>query len=347
MDELEWLKENSPPTRPSRATSRRHRTQLRAAIATEGADGTRPRRPHRGNRSRHRVLLTTTVVIALCAVGAVVVALTADGGDGDGKINAASGDTSTTTATARTECTGPTPRQLAVPAGFGSPVDGAGPNSSPPHLAGQQVTHWTSGTTTIEQRWPADEKWAMRLPKSTATDGSFTGASEGSSTVGKDGVARRTVAFTVDSQQPGCSSLQVTVSGADPAAVDPIVEALTVQPFVSTEPLVTTTRAAASAPPVVACEGVVRAEVKALAVPVVATVGGDVKGARFATPSDALTDFVTTGRTLARTGYEELQLDDASITYVKQSPLGVVTTVHVVPSAADGWAVADWQASGC
>ena len=50
MDELEWLKHNSPSTRPSRDITKRHRTQLRAAIATEGADGTGPRRPRRDSR---------------------------------------------------------------------------------------------------------------------------------------------------------------------------------------------------------------------------------------------------------------------------------------------------------
>ena len=64
---------------------------------------------------------------------------------------------------------GAAPKELAIPAGFGTGA--AGPSSK------QQTTSWSSDLATIEQRWPAD---ADRIPESTGTDqaDSFTAVSD-------------------------------------------------------------------------------------------------------------------------------------------------------------------------
>jgi hypothetical protein len=349
MDELEWLKGNSPSTKPSRDITRRHRTQLRAAIATEGADGTQPRRPRRDRRSRHRVLVTGAVVVGLCALGAGVVALASSGRDGDEHtsevgVPAASGASSTTGVPAT--CAGAPPAELAIPSGFGKPVSAPAAQATTAPAKGQQVTSWTAPGATIEQRWPPDQETAARFGSpGVPTDGIRSYADGVVQGDEKSGV-RRTILFVFPGQPTACAGLQVTVSGRDAGTVDGIATGLVQAPFVSHEPLVSTTGVAAGAPPVVACEGVTREKVAAIAIPVVATVGGQVEQASFEQPTEALTDFLAGRTTLAPRGYEELRLDDGSFVYVKDVVGNVVTTVHVVP-AGGRWTVAEWQASGC
>jgi hypothetical protein len=138
----------------------------------------------------------------------------------------------------------------------------------------------------------------------------------------------------------------MTVYGRDAGTVDRVAEGFVTAPFVSHEPLVSTTGAAASAPPVIACKASTRVKTEAEAIPAVATVGGPVDQASFAQPTEALTDFLAARTTLAARGYEELRLDDGSFAYTKREVGNVVTAVHVVPTGA-GWTVTDWQASGC
>jgi hypothetical protein len=349
MDELEWLKEHSPSTRPSREVTRRHRTQLRAAIAAEGAEGTRPRRPRRERRSRHRVLFTSAVVVAVCAIGAGVIALTStDGGDGGSTVGAPASTDAATSTVAPPTCAGPPPKQLAVPAGFGNPVAAPAKQATSAPAATQQVTSWSSDRVTIEQRWPADPDAAQRfgvLP-SGSSDGSFSGSGELIPTVDDHGVAHRTTVYTFGGQAPGCEYVQVTVYGADVGAVDALADSMASAPFRSNEPLVATTAAALAAPSVVACEGAPKAAGMPFAAPVGATVGGPVTGGTFTQPADALADFLAGRTTLARSGYRELRVADSSVAYAKDVNGKVVTIVHVVPAKA-GWTVADWQASGC
>jgi hypothetical protein len=347
MDELEWLKEHSPSTQPSRDTVRRHRTQLRAAIASESAEGIRPRRVRRERRSRHRVLVTTTAVVAACALGAGIVALATTGGDDRAEV-AASGPSDTTSAAPTPACAGAPPAQLAVPAGFGNAVAAPAEHASAAPARTQSVTSWVSGSTTIEQRWPADaNKVPERLGRLAA--GEMSSVADGHAIDDGNGLAHRTIVFVFGGQAPGCETLQVTVYG-DEKAVETVTDALIAAPFPSSEPLVSTTATAAaveSTPPVVACRGPqVQPVVPAAAVPVVATIGGRVDGDGFAQPADALAHFLPEMKTLAQHGYRELRLPDSSIVYVKDVAGNVVTTVHVVTTKA-GWTVADWQASGC
>lgn len=342
MDELEWLKRNSPSTGPSRDITKRHRTQLRAAIATEGADGTGPRRPRRRRAGRHRVLITTAMVVAVCTVGAGVVALASSGGEHGSEVGApGAGDDASTAAPAQARaCAGAPPRQLVIPAGFGAPVAVPAAEATAAPEDTQQVTSWTSGAITIEQRWPADTDVAARLTDSSGLGDSLSSNAETQATVEKNGVAHRAVVFTFGSQAPGCAHLQVTVYGRDVRAVESVTDGLIETPFVSNEPLVTTTGVAVTAPAVVACDAPV-------VTPAVATVGDTVvSGTEFAQPADALGDFLQGRKALAPTGYQELRIDDASIVYVKDVEGSAVTAVHVVPTAA-GWTVADWRASGC
>jgi hypothetical protein len=352
MDELEWLKENSPATRPSRDVTRRHRTQLRAAIAAEGADGTRPRRPRREPRSRHRVLLTGAAVVSVCAIGAGVIALASTGGgDGTSTVGApAATAPATAPATAgesTAACASGPPKELAIPAGFGNPVAGAANDAKDAPTSGQQVTQWSSPSATIEQRWPADRDVAARFGAlRTPGDPSIGGGTEASATVDADGVVHRTMVFTFDTPTPECSALQVTVYGRDVDTVDEYVAELRAAPFRSSEPLVTTTGTAAAAPDVVACEGVIRADLVARGVRAVATVGGPARSGTYEQPQAALAAFLAEQRHLVPTGYEELHLDDASIVYVNEVAERPVATVHVVPTK-EGWTVSDWRASGC
>jgi len=342
MDELEWLKANSPPARPSPDTTRGHRTQLRAAIASEGADGSQPqrRRPRR-HPSRHRVLTSTAVVAVLCIGGATVVALVA-GGDGGSKRSVESPAARTPPAplsTAPFACTGPGPASLAVPAGFGpaQAIPAAQADTAPAPT--QQVTSWKSDRVTIELRWPADaarDPWADQ-PQSSA-DG-FSGVAEGGVTTDKDGVSHRTLFFLFPNQPKGCHTVQVTVYGTDRGQVGTVSEELNNAPFKSTTPLVTGTRAGA-VPSVVICD-----VPRGVAAPATRTGGALDTGA--SDPTSALAMFVVKRRDLPRLGYQSLDEPDGSIVYVNEPrPSVVVTTVHVVPSTT-GWIVHDWEASGC
>jgi hypothetical protein len=347
MDELQWLREHSPPTQPSRETARRHRTQLRTAIASEGTDGHRPRRLRRERRSRHRVLVTTTAVVAVCALGAGIVALATAGGDDDAARVAAPGTDGTTSAAPTPACAGAPPAQLAVPAGFGNAVAAPAEAATSPPARTQAVTSWTSGSSTIEQRWPAD---ADKVPRGIGplADDEMVSRADAHPIV-DGGIAHRTVVFSFGGQAPGCEHLQVTVYG-DEKTVDRISDALIAAPFASPEPLVTTTAAATaveSAPPVIACRGPqVQPVGMDATTPVAATIGGRVDGDAFAQPADALAQFLPERKTLAQSGYRELRLPDASIVYAKDVAGNVVTTVHV-EATNGGWAVTDWQASGC
>jgi hypothetical protein len=341
MDELEWLKEHAPPTAPSRDVTRRHRTQLRAAIATEGANGTRPRRPRRQHRSRHRVLATTAVVVALCAAGAGVIALTSSGGVDTPTVGApaASGPDSTLAVRA---CVGAPPKELEIPTGFGTAVAAPAKQAVTAPTSTQQVTSWTSADAAIEERWPADSSVAAKLVTSDPPAEGFSSFADPDVIVDGKGAAHRNVVLSLPGQAQGCALLQVTVYATDAATVKVLSDELISQPFRSSQPLVTTTGVATSAPGVVACSGVA----EKAAMPVVATVGGKVDGGAFAEPADALAEFLPSQKDLYQRGYDELRLDDSSVVFVKQTRDIVVTTVHVEPTSA-GWTVSDWQASGC
>ena len=339
MDELEWLKANSPPARPSPDTTRGHRTQLRAAIASEGADGSQPqrRRPRR-HPSRHRVLVSAAVVAVLCIGGAAVVALVA-GGDGGSKrsVESPAARTPAPASTAPFACPGPGPASLAVPAGFGPAQAIAAAQADTAPAPTQQVTSWKSDRATIELRWPADadrDPWVDQ-PQPSA-DG-FSGLAEGRVTTDKDGVSHRTLLFLC--QPKGCHTVQVTVYGTDADEVGTVSDELNNAPFKSTTPLVTGTRAGA-VPSVVLCDAP-----EGVAAPANRTGGAVDTGAN--DPTSALATFVVQRRDLPRLGYQSLDEPDGSIVYVNEPrPRVVVTTVHVVPTTT-GWIVRDWEASGC
>jgi len=345
MDELEWLREHTPPTRPSRDITRRHRTQLRAAIAAEGADGTRPRRPRRERRSRHRVLVTTAVVVVLCAAGAGVVALTSSGGDGGSTVGAPAASAAATTAAPAQACAGAPPKELAIPAGFGNAVAAPAKQATTAPASTQQVTSWTSDQATIEQRWPGDAAAVAKLGGALAKGDTPTFVADQNPISDGKSAMHRTILIGLPGQSGGCEVLQVTVYGSDAQSVNAVTDQLLMAPFRSSEPLVTTTATASVAPNVIACAGPAQ-ELGERAVPVVATVGDKVAGGTFAKPADALVDFLPGHRTLFQHGYQELDLTDSTVAYVKVVAGNTVTVVHVAPTPA-GWTVTDWQASGC
>lgn len=352
MDELEWMKENSPSTQPSHETTRRHRMQLRAAIAAEGAEGRRPRRRRARPAARHRVVVIAGSVVVLCALGAGIVALSTSGDDEDGHVGtpAASGRRSTSTTVAPT-CSGPLPANFNIPSEFGNGRAGPAPESSDPVEPGQQVTHWSSDQATFEVRWPADEgirKHHIPTPQSDSDD--FVMNFDPNVRAADNGVVYRRSDFDFSNQPPECQTAELTIYGTDPDTVNALADAYNIAPVRITEPLVTTTKSAAAAPDVIRCPGPVGAPETASNAPdvkFVATVGGPVSGETFAQPDDALADFVARRPTLYQRGYQQLQLPDGSDSFVAEPrPGAVVTVVHVAPTR-DGWRVTDWNASGC
>jgi hypothetical protein len=351
MDELEWLRRNSPPTNPSPDATQRHRTQLRAAIAAEGADSNRPRRPRRRTRSRHRVLVTAVVVVVLCGVGAGIIALASSGGDDEGRIGAPVTTASAPTTTTPPTCTGTLTPALNIPAELGTAVAGPSPMSSDPVEPGQQASYWKSGTTTFEVRWPADA--AVRkeyAPTPQTPDGRIVSGHDPGATVDDKGIARWSWSAAYSNQPAGCQVVEITVYGSDVDAVNALAQAFNSAPFKSSQPLVTTTKAVDTAPEVVPCAGPVDAKgepVRLAEVDVVATVGGTLLAKSFARPEDALADFLRGRPTLAQRGYQALELADGSVDYAAEPrPGAVVTVVHVTPTK-DGWAASEWNASGC
>jgi hypothetical protein len=344
MDELEWLRRNSPPTTPSPDVTQRHRTELRAAIATEGADGTPPRRPRRRMRSRHRVLVSAALVVVLCAIGAAVVALTSDGGDHGSRIGAPAASGSSTPTTATAECSGPLPAQLAIPSGFSTGRAGPAAQADTAPTSTQQVTTWSSDKVTIEQRWPSDANQRPWDLSGFSSDG-ISGVAD--DVIGDKVGAHRTLLFGFPNQPKDCGTLQVTVYGADAATVRSVSDALLQRPFVSPEPLVTTSQAATAIPDVVACEAKASSSSSIDGITAKATVDATTTVGASASPTDALASFLAGEPQLFQHGYDELRLDDGSVAYVKQvRPGAVVTAVHVT-AAANGWSVHDWRASGC
>jgi hypothetical protein len=355
MDEFEWLRRNSPPTTPSHDVTQRHRTELRAAIATEGADGTRPRRPRRRLRSRHRVLVSTVVVVLLCGLGAGIIALAGSGGDDQSRVGAPATSAIASTTTTPLTCPGALPRQYAIPAGFGSAVAGPAKESSDPVEPGQQVTHWSSDKAELEIRWPADAKvqqqfGALAAPQNPDDHSSSTGH-DVFATVDDRGVARRRAVDTFPDQVPQCQSVEISFYGTDLDAVNSAANAFNDAPYRTSQPLVTTTKADLVAPVTVApCAGPTDEQAAKIAVSdvkYVPTVGGEVAAGTFDRPEAALADFLTTRTTLYQRGYQELQLADGSLDFVAEPRAGVVVTlVHVTPTGK-GWTVTDWSASGC
>jgi hypothetical protein len=257
----------------------------------------------------------------------------------------ASGATTTTTAAAA--CSGPPPAQLAIPSGFGTGRAGPAAGSDTPPASTQQVTTWTSDRATIEQRWPSDANRRPWDQSSLAPDGP-SGIAE-DVVVDAGGGAHRTLLFGFANQAKGCETLQVTVYGADADTVRSVSDGLVHSPFVSPEPLVTTSRAAAAIPGVVACEAEATASSGVDTTTSKATVDGAVTGtgAAFGRPEDALAAFLVGEPQLFQHGYDELQLADGSVAYVKQVRPGVVVTAVHVTADAIGWSARDWRASGC
>ncbi len=336
MDELEWLRRNSATARPSPETTRRHRTQLRAAIAEEGAAGTPPARRA---RPRHRVLLGATAVVALTALVAVVVTLAGSGDDTGRHVATPAADT-TGPASGAPACGRTLPAEVALPDGFGAPQAASAAAADTPASASQLVETWASPTATLELRWPSDADKRPWAGQPADSGRAFDAQADAAASSAKSGSARRTILFRFPDQPKGCDTVQVTVYSADEATVSSVFDQYVQQPFVTKDPTVATNSAARSLPSVVACPAVKGAAATTVR-------GGPVSTAGFATPEAALTSFVgDRERHLLPTDYAELQLPDGSRGYVQTTPAGVVTTV-LVTQATGQWSVARWEASPC
>lgn len=339
MDEPEWLRRNAPAAPPSAETTRRHRAQLRAAIAEERAGSAPgPRRPHRA-RPRHRVLLGATAIVALCALVAVVVTLAGTGDDTGREVATPAADTTAPAAGPRA-CGTTLPAQPSIPDGYLGPHAASAPEADTAASASQLVETWTSSTGSIEVRWPSDtdkRPWSDRPANS--ADSLVARPDAGVSTA-ENGVASRAILFRFPNQADGCDTLQFTIYGNDAATVAAVFDEIARQPFAPKDPTVATSSAASSLPTVVGCPAAEHGDTAALR-------GGQVTTAGFATPEAALTSFVgERDRRLLPTDYAELQLPDGSRGYVQTTPVGIVTTVLVTQSAGQ-WNVARWEASAC
>ena len=254
MDELEWLKENSPSTRPSRDTTRRHRTQLRSRDRGRGRRRQpRTRRP-RPRRGRHRVLVTTAVVVVLCAVGAGVVALTSLGGDESGAGSALPPPSARPRTTSARRAAGP--RRGSSRSRPGS-APGCRACTDAEHRP--ESTRWSAWTPIGDRSssaGPPTPKPPSPGPERRRGSMACRGSPRVRSSTPK--AARTARRLRVPDQPQGCETLQITVSGARVDTVRSVSDGLVQHPFVSPEPLVTTSQAATAAPRVVACEGVGR-----------------------------------------------------------------------------------------
>ena len=341
MDELEWLRRNAAAHAPSSETTQRHRTELRAAIAAESAEGSPSRpRPSRTRPPRHRVLLGVATVAAVCAAFAGVIALADRNDSPDDRVDvpAAAGTGPAGTVPA---CGTTLPARVNVPGGFGPPQATSAPEADATAGASQLVTTWTSPSASLEVRWPADADQRLPAGSSGSPDTGRTGEIAEFTT--KRGDTGTTLLFPFPDQAKGCETVQLTVYGKDAAAARAVIDTLKQQPFVSTEPTVASTATADSLPTVVACPS----EKGALTSVPVHDVSVSTPAAISPDPVTALTAFVGQSKfRLMPTGYDELRLPDGSYGYVKQTRAGVVTTLHVT-AVGGGWAVTSREASSC
>ena len=296
-------------------------------------------------RGRHRVLVTTGVVVAVCAVGAAVIALTSSGGDDTAarSVRPSAGDATTTTGA------GPGVRRSAAP-GARDPRQGSErrwrsrrqrPRAAPEST--QQVTSWTSGATTIEQRWPADTDVAARLTGSHPdSSDSLSSSAETQATVEKNGVAHRAVVFTFDPRRPAARTSRPPSTGRDVQAVEAVTDGLIAAPFVSNEPLVTTTGAAAQPRPRSSpATGRVRAAVPRSRLSATPSQRRDVRPA--CRRARSLPAGVEGARAHGLPGAAHRRRL-GRLREGRRGPRGHDRARRADPA---GWTVADWRASGC
>ena len=287
------------------------------------------------------MLLGVATVAAVCAAFGGVITLVNRGDSPDDRVDVPAA-ASTGPAGAVPACGATLPARVDVPAGFGPAQATSAPEADTPAAASQLVTTWTSPTASLEVRWPADADQRLAGGSGGSTDAGSVGEI-GAEFTTKRGDTGTNLLFPFPNQVKGCGTVQLTVYGKDAASVRAVVDTLEQQPFVSTEKTVTTTTAADSMPSVVACpieKGAVTSlpvrDASLSAVP-----------ATSASPIAAVTAFVAQAKPrLLPTGYDELRLPDGSFGYVKRTPAGVVTTVHVTPIDG-GWRVESWDASSC
>jgi hypothetical protein len=353
-DELAWLAANAPSPGPSPEVTERHRSELRAAIAAEragvrttsrrgrrpGGTGPAERGDHRRSRPRHTVVVAALAVTAVCAAGALVLAL-GRGDDSPDRVRTPAASDTTAAASAKA-CGTSLPIALAVPTGYEGPRAGSSSDADTAADPTQLAVTWTTPGGNIELRWPADAaNRADVIETPGSTDPGFLANTPTTDQTTKSGKVLRTIVFQFPQLPVGCQTVQVDVYGDTSKAVAAITTEITKHPLVSNEPLVKGTSTSTAAPSVAKCTGAV------IAVTAPNRGGAVVATGAYQQPAEALAAFVARDQTLVQTGYTQLTLADGSVVYANEVRPGVVVTSVHVADTGGGWSVVDWGASGC
>ena len=219
------------------------------------------------------------------------------------------------------------------------------PRTSP---RGQLVNTWTSGTDTVELRWPADADLSdlVTSPSSAAGAAVSPYASTRSTGVQYTSTHRafeyqvfRFTDFVPATAPVACQTFQVRVFDTDIAQLTQVSDRLAGQIFRGAA-LVASSLDSNEMPRAAACH----VPAGASAVP---NQGGPIEGPAYATSARALQAFIE-NRHVPQAGYTQITAADGSVAFAwKALPTDDwAVVVHASLSAA-GWTVDWWDAAGC
>lgn len=234
-----------------------------------------------------------------------------------------------------TACGTDVPPRLNIPASFMGPRDGSAVAKKGEPAAAQLIRIWTSGSGTVEVRWPSD------VDKRPFTTGQgYMAMTSAGPILATGGTYVRYILLHLPGMQAECETLQVSVFDTDQARLTATVDEITRHPFTSGAPVVSASEDVDSLPMVASC-----------AVPsgvaVTPNRGTEIEGPIGSTPAEALKQFLVTEPGLLQDRYVEFSLPDGSKGYGNRgSTQAFITVVHVI-SSGPNWFVDRWEASGC
>jgi hypothetical protein len=377
MDELDMLRNLSGQgSEPAADVVDRHRQELWAAIGAAGGNAA-------GGAERGEVdvrdMAATDVdgqagtagagrrrpgrALAGIAAAAVLVAgiVAVQGGDGrpDETVSAGRPDGENGTGTGAPggqgsfACGDELPVEVVLPPGFQGPTRGPAGDAATVPADDQLVMHWAGENARIEVRWPAaaddDAATAGKSVRDENGAADVLIARTAAPTPTPSGrVAQEMTALLGDPPSEGCRSFELTVSAADDAAVQALLDQFL---FAKDLPPLISGSWTADRPPTVG-----RCQAPAdMATPPNRSVQID-PAVWHPDPATALQTFVdsqgrpghpTGDARLSRLDYQEVTLPDGSIAYAYESTDGFFSTVIEVEQGPEGWAVTGFEASGC
>lgn len=256
----------------------------------------------------------------------------------------------TTPAPGSAGCGSELPKSVAIPPGYSGPKPGPSPDATVAPAAGQLAFHWTSGTGSVEARWPSDA--GKQIPTGPSPVGAPSAAQSFSALVSREAVSAgggrsmREMLFDLPGDQRAqCRTFQVDVFDADGSRLNSVFDNVVRHPFESSIPLVTASRQAPSAPPVAPCSA--SAGVRTPPNRVTTNSASEA----FSTPTDALRSFLAGQPTLLPDGYVEFKLPNGALAYGHPgfgptNQDSFVTVIEIAPNTS-GWSVLRVIASGC